>query len=239
MTYDPYQAPVPEWLEDEVWLVETGGEMPQVALAESLHHLGGLPEGEKDLLKAAAVRGYLNIIERDLQPEHLGQPHFRGLERAGQNLERLIAFLGRLGWPPPADRWSGLAPRLAAYLRAEERALDAGRDYASATPAQVRRVAGPLGLDLKPFSRLLERLAALPALDFQAIRALERLRRPAGAVAKRRGEVLGKARLEVLGPQGRPLEGTELNLLGADDREDPQCRARVEQVWEMLNLPEE
>jgi len=238
MTHDPYHAPVPDWLEDEVWLVETGGEMPQVALAESLYHLGEITDQEKDLLRAAAVRGYLNIIERDLEAGNLGQPHFRGLERAVQNLERLGAFLERLGWSPPAGRWAGLAPRLAGYLRAEQAALDTGRGYASATPAQVEQAAALVGLDLEPFAGLLERMAGLSALDFLAIRALERLQRAPGAAAKQRGQTHGKARLEVLDSHGRPLEGAELNLMGPDDREDPGCRARVELVWEMLRLPE-
>ena len=238
MLTDPYAAPVPSWLEDEVMLVENAGEMPQVALAESLYHLGDIAQEDRDLLRAAAVRAYLSIIERDLEPAHVGQPQFRGLERAGDNLERLGAFLRGLGWPPPAGRWAELAPRLAAYLRGEKAALDHGREYASATPEQVVRVAGLVGLDLGPFRPLLERMAALPYLDFLALRALERLRRAPKGVAKRRGEAQGKARLEVLDAGGAPLEGAELNLMGADDREDPVCRSRVEQVWELLKLPE-
>ncbi|MCF8031702.1 MAG: hypothetical protein K9K66_01080 [Desulfarculaceae bacterium] len=238
MTYDPYAAPVPAWLEDEILLVENSGEMPQVALAESLHHLGEMSREERGLLRAAAVRAYLNIIERDLEPAHVGQSLFRGLERAGDNLERLRAFLGTLGWQPPPGRWAALAPRLAAYLEAEEQALDQGREYASASPEQVRRVAGLVGLDLGPFAALLERMAALPSPDFLGLRAIERLRLAPGGAAKRRQEAGGKARLEVMDGQGAPLTSAELNLMGADDCEDPACRQRLEQVWELLKLPE-
>ncbi|MCB2226355.1 MAG: hypothetical protein KQH53_06715 [Desulfarculaceae bacterium] len=235
---DPYDAPVPAWLEDEVLLVENAGEMPQVALAESLHHLGDIPGEDRDVLRAAAVRAYMNIIERDLEASHVGQPMFRGLERAGDNLERLGVFLKNMGWEPPAQRWAKLAPMLADYLRGEEKALDLGREYASATPEQVRRVAGLVGLDLGPFEPLLERMAALPSPDFLGLRAIERLRRAPRGAAKRRDEAKGKARLEVLDAQGQSLEGTDLNLMGADDCEDPVCRRRVEQVWELLKLPE-
>ncbi len=238
MTNDPYDAQAPTWLEDEILLVEHSGEMPEVAMAESLHHLGDIAETEINLLRAAVARGYLNIIERDLEAEHVGLPLFRGLERAAQNLERLKTFLERLGWPPPAQRWSGLAPRLARYLEAEQAALEAGRDYASATPEQVRRVAALVGLDLAPFGGLLERMGALPALDFLALRAMARLSASPEAAAKRRRESGGKARLEVLDSQGRPLQEAEMNLVGADGREDPHCRRRVEQVWRLIQLPE-
>jgi len=238
MTDDPYNAQAPSWLEDEILMVEHAGEMPEVAMAESLHHLGGLPEEEKNLLRAAAARGYLNIIERDLEAKHVGLPLFRGLERAAQNLERLVAFLERLGWPPPAQRWAGLAPRLARYLEAEQDALKAGRRYASATPEQVRRVAALVGLDLAPYGKLLERMGALPALDFLGLRAMARLSASPAAAAKRRRESGGRASLEVLDSQGRLLQEAEMNLMGADGREDPRCRHRLEQVWELIRLPE-
>ncbi|MEW5912327.1 MAG: hypothetical protein AB1814_07215 [Thermodesulfobacteriota bacterium] len=220
-----------------MWMVETAGEMPEVALAESLHHLGQeLTEAELDCLRAAAVRAYLKIIERDLEPDNLGQSHFRGLGRAADNLARLAGFLRCLGWPPPAQRWQALVPRLQGYLAAEQVALEAGRPHASASPDQVRAVAAALGLDLAPWSGLLQRLVRVPALDFLALRAITRLQ-AAGGAAKRRLEAGGKLIIEVLDGQGRPLARSELGLLGADEREDPAHRARAEQVWSLLELP--
>lgn len=57
-------------------MLENSGEMPEVVLAESLHHIGPLPPHEVEVLQAAAVRGYLKIIERDLDHANLGQPPF-------------------------------------------------------------------------------------------------------------------------------------------------------------------
>lgn len=218
--------------------METAGEMPQVALAESLHHLGrGLAPQDKDCLRAAAVRAYLNIIERDLDPANLGQSHFRGLQRAADNLARLAAFLRRLDWPPPLERWQALAPRLERYLAAEQAALKAGRAYASASREQVEAVAAALGLDLKPWGGLLQGLDNMPVLDFIALRALARLETVAGA-GKRRQEAGGRLTIEVVDRQGRALAQAPLPLLGADEQEDPSCRARAQQVWDLLDLPE-
>ena len=229
--------PTPPWLEDEVIMLEDSGEMPEVVLAESLHHLGSLASEDEDILRAAAVRGYLKIIKRDLDPTNLGLPPFRGLGRAGENLARMSAFLNRLGWPPPAGAMQNLSERLASYLVAEQVALAQGRSYAGATREQAETVARLVGLDLSPFQEVLKRMAALPAPDFWGLRALKRLGAAQGQ-AKRRQEAQGKALLEVLDHQGRPLEAVELPLITATDREDPECRGRVELVWRLIPLPE-
>ncbi|MBU4276640.1 MAG: hypothetical protein KKC30_07880 [Proteobacteria bacterium] len=237
MTDDPYLRPTPPWLEDEVIMLENSGEMPEVVLAESLYHLGTLPLEDVDILRAATVRGYLKIIERDMDPANVGLPPFRGLGRAGENLARLTSFLGRLGWPPPAGTMAELARRLSDYLSAEGRALAQGRPYASATRDQVEATARLVGLDLSSFKEVLARMDALPAPDFWGLRALRRLGATQGQ-AKRRHETQGKARLEVLDGQGRPLEAMELPLTTATDSEDPECRARVELAWRLIPLPE-
>ncbi len=237
MTDDPYLRPSPPWLEDEILMVENGGEMPEVVLAESLHHLGQLAPHDADLLRAAAVRAYLKIIRRDLEPANLGLPPFRGLRRAGENLARLNSYLVRLGWPPPAGEMQELAARLAAYLKAEEQALNQGRPYASATGQEVEEVARAVGLNLTPYQGLVERMSSLPAPDFLGLRALRRLTAAQGA-SKRRQEADGKARLEVLDQAGRVLEATELPLVAAAEGEDQECRQRVELVWRLIPLPE-
>jgi len=237
MTDDPYLRPAPPWLEDEVIMLENSGEMPEVVLAESLHHLGPLPPEDLNILRAATVRGYLKIIKRDLDPAKVGLPPFRGLSRAGENLARLTSFLGRLGWPPPVGAMADLARRLSGYLSAEGRALAQGRPYASATRIQVETAASLVGLDLSSFQEVLERMDALSAPDFWGLRALRRLGAAQGR-AKRRHETQDKARLEVLDSQGNPLEAMELPLTTATDDEDPECRARVELVWSLIPLPE-
>ena len=237
MTDDPYLRTPGPWLEDEVIMLENSGEMPEVVLAESLHHLGPLPPLDEDILRAATVRGYLKIIARDLDHANLGRLAFRGLDRAEQNLTRLQYFLQRLGWPPPPEALPNLADRLAVFLKAEGVALAQGRAYAGATREQVQGVARLVGLDLSPFQEILTRLDTLPAPDFWGLRALRRLETPQGR-AKRRQEADGKARLEVLDRQGRPLAVAELPLIAATDEEDPECRARVELVWSLVPLPE-
>ncbi|MBU4564856.1 MAG: hypothetical protein KMY53_18980 [Desulfarculus sp.] len=237
MTDDPYLRPAPPWLEDEVIMLENSGEMPEVVLAESLHHLGSLPLEDLDILRAATVRGYLKIIERDLDPAKVGLPPFRGLGRAGENLARLASFLERLGWPPPLGTMAELARHLADYLSAENLALAQGRPYASATRGQAEAAARLVGLDLSSFQDVLAHMDALPAPDFWGLRTLRRLGTAQGQ-AKRRHEAQGKARLEVLDRQGNPLEAMELPLTTATDNEDPECRARVELVWSLIPLPE-
>lgn len=237
MTNDPYLRPVPPWLEDEVIMLENSGEMPEVVLAESLHHLGSLPPEDEDILRAAAVRGYLKIIRRDLNPDNLGLAPFRGLGRARENLARMLAFLSRLGWPPPNGVVQELSRNLAGFLEAERKALHQGRTYAGGTREQVENVAKVVGLDLSSFEDVLARMAALPAPDFWGLRALRRLEAAQG-VAKRRREARGKAVLEVLNHEGDTLAAMELPLTAATDREDPECRGRVELVWRLLPLPE-
>lgn len=237
MTNDPYLRPIPPCLEDEVLMLENSGEMPEVVLAESLHHLGSLPPEEEQILKAAAVRGYLKIIRRDLDAANLGLPPFRGLDRAGENLVRMSAFLSRLGWPPPAGEMEALSRRLAGYLAAEGQALEQGRPYASATPEQVETAARMVGLDLSPFRNVLEHMGTLPAPDFWGLRALRRLEAAQGS-AKRRQEMRGKALLEVVDQRRQPLETVELSLVTATECEDSECRQRVELVWRLISLPE-
>ncbi len=233
----PIDRPCPSHMEDEAFMIETSGEMPEVAMQESLAHLGALTEGEMDCLRGAVARAYLRLLARDLDPRAVGLAHFRGLERAFQNLARLNRFLARLGAELPEATRNELGLALYRYLRTEEEALDRGRPYASASAGQVRELAGALGLDLAPHGRLLDLLQGAPVPDFRGLAALKRLE-ARGAAYKRRYEREGACLIEVLAEDSGPaLARVSLPLLGPGQDEDPQARQRAELVWSLLPLP--
>ncbi|MCA1989220.1 MAG: hypothetical protein LDL07_08755 [Desulfarculus sp.] len=236
MHLDAILPACPPHLEDEAWLIETSGEMPEVALHESLHHLGEVSPAELDCLRGAVIRAYLRLLGRDLDHANLGQPHFRGLERAWQNWLRLGGFLDRLGWNWPLGLADQVRQALARHLDAEAAALAAGRNHATANPEAVTGLAQALGLDLTPWREALENLARLPLPDFRGLAALARLER-APARAKRRQEREGKLWIETLDQAGRVVSSASLPLLGPSGGEAPELRAQAEMVWGLVPLP--
>ncbi len=98
----------PALLDDEVLIIEDGGEMPEVTMHSCLYFLTRDPEGpqarltapELLRLKQAVVRGYQRIIRRDLTPENRGKGHYRGLARGAVNWRRLARFCGQEGLDP-------------------------------------------------------------------------------------------------------------------------------------------
>jgi hypothetical protein len=230
--------PCPERLEDEAFLIETSGEMPEVALQESLAQIGELSGEELDCLRAATARAYLRLIRRDLDHAAVGLSHFRGLERAGQNLERLRRYLVKLGWEMPAQTARELGEAFTAYLRAEGDALAQGRAYASGRADDARALAAALGIDPAPLEPVLALMAGRPAPDFRGLACLRRLA-VEGASYKRRREGDGACQLEVLDVQAaQALARANLPLTGPDEKEDPECRRRLETVWSLIDLPE-
>lgn len=239
MHFDAILPLCPPHLEDEAWLIETAGEMPEVALAESRHQLGSVDPAELACLRGAAVRGYWRIIVRDLDYAQVGGSSFRGLERGLQNLLRLKAYLARLEWTWPAESAAELGGMLAAYLDAEAAALAGGRAYASAEAATVCDLAAELGLDLAPRAPLLAAMAALPVPDFRGLSALARLAPAvASGAAKLRREQEGVATLAVLDASGQALAQVTMPLIGAAGVEDPELRQRFETAWGLVALPE-
>ena len=224
--------PCPAHLEDEALLIETSGEMPEVALAESLLHLGPVSPQEEDCLRGAAVRGYLGIIARDLEPANVGLSSFRGLERALANYGRLQGFLARVAGGLDPATWAGLAGRLKAYLGAEQEALGAGRAYATCRARDAAGLIQALGLDPAPWAELLARLEGMPAPDFLGLRALKRLEGARGIL--RRRERAGMIYLEVTDAQDRVVAGAALPLAGPDGTPDPENRARADMVCWLL-----
>lgn len=92
-------------IDDEVLIIENGGEMPEVIMHGCLYYLGQDPEGPKVTLsaqdqlrlKGAVVEGYRKIIIRDLTLENRGRGHYRGLARSSINWQRLSRFCRREG----------------------------------------------------------------------------------------------------------------------------------------------
>lgn len=236
MHLDAILPTCPPHLEDEAWLIETSGEMPEVALHESLHHLGALSPAELDCLRGAVVRAYLRLLTRDLDHANLGQPHFRGLERAWQNWRRLAGFFERIGWNWPEGLVYQARRSLSEHLDAESAALAAGRPYASTSPEAVAGLAEDLGLDLAHWRETLANLARLPLPDFKGLTALARLSR-VPAQAKRRQEREGKLVMETLDGSGQVVGAASLALEGPAGGEDPNLRAQAELVWGLLALP--
>ncbi|MFZ5764029.1 MAG: hypothetical protein ACOY4H_00365 [Thermodesulfobacteriota bacterium] len=91
------------YLEEEAFLIEDSGEMPEVALHGSLYFLcrdpdgPGLTLGEEDLLplKKAVINRYQTIILRDLTPENRTKRIYRGLQRSAVNWWRMKKFAER------------------------------------------------------------------------------------------------------------------------------------------------
>lgn len=228
----------PAWLEDEALLIEHAGEMPEVALAESLHILGELPLEDLASLRAACARGYVLNIKRDLDYANLGLPAFRGLDRARANLGRLERFLTGFGAELPEAVRQDLATDLADFLQAEQSALDGGRSYTAAPLGQVTALAKSLHLDLGPWQGLLKRLPSLPAPDFIGLRALKRLSCPNPAYKRQivRG---GQLLIELLDSTGACLARAALPWHSDAPAVAAENQERAEMIWQLLNVPTE
>ena len=108
MPPDPNPPDRAALLADELLLVRRSGELPEVALHASLHHLEASPDGpglvltpaERRALTRAAAEDYQDIIRRDLNPDNRDERRFRGLARALVNWRRFVRFRERHG---PAD----------------------------------------------------------------------------------------------------------------------------------------
>ncbi|AEH44281.1 hypothetical protein Thein_0399 [Thermodesulfatator indicus DSM 15286] len=92
---------------EEAEIIKHAGEIPEVALWNSLHYLTEDPEGpklnltsqEKNYLKKAVIDRYLSIIKRDLTYENRKESYYRGIERALINWKRLKNFTKKENFP--------------------------------------------------------------------------------------------------------------------------------------------
>ena len=89
-----------EYIEEEAFLVQNSGEIPEVTLQSSLHYLTEDPDGPglelngDDIipLKQAVVERYRAIILRDLDPGNRDKRIYRGLARCRANWQRFRKF---------------------------------------------------------------------------------------------------------------------------------------------------
>lgn len=90
-------------IEEEEFLIQHSGEIPEVAFYNSLYYLQENPEGpklsltDKDLmvLKLAVIERYKKIILRDLTPENRDKRIYRGIKRSHINYTRLKNYAQR------------------------------------------------------------------------------------------------------------------------------------------------
>jgi len=88
---------------EEAFIVETSGEIPEVAMHSSIYYLTEDPDGpalqldSEDilLLKQAVAKRYRAIILRDLDPGNRDKGIYRGLARCAHNWQRLLKFCAR------------------------------------------------------------------------------------------------------------------------------------------------
>jgi len=88
---------------EEAFIVETSGEIPEVAMHSSIYYLTEDPDGpalqldSEDILplKQAVVKRYRAIILRDLDSGNRDKGIYRGLARCAHNWQRLIKFCAR------------------------------------------------------------------------------------------------------------------------------------------------
>ncbi len=95
-----------ELVEEEAFLIEHSGEIPEVALHGSIHYLTADPDGpcisltqvEEERLRQAVLNRYRFIILRDLNPRNRDKSIYRGVERAIVNWRRMRKFADKHGY---------------------------------------------------------------------------------------------------------------------------------------------
>ena len=160
-------------------IVLQGGEIPEVALYESLNHLQkiGIQITGEELrhLREAVIRRYRDIILRDLTPENVVHSFFRGPERARINHQRLRRFTqNTLG--PGHDNQEETGRLLMVYLRHEADRIGTGRDYNTLgmTEDELRDMLKDVGIDPADLDDLIDRVCRVRSLDFNKAIAAER-----------------------------------------------------------------
>lgn len=145
------------YIRDEVELIETSGEMPEVSYYESISYLTQKEEGPqltltpsdiKDLEHAVCKR-YNNIILRDLDYANRGNDIFRGMKRAIINYARMKKYQNAkkkssAGWR------EDIGHALSDYIRREASDISKGRRYTTINCIRkdLEQFAKELGADI-------------------------------------------------------------------------------------------
>jgi hypothetical protein len=145
------------YIRDEVELIETSGEMPEVSYYESISYLTQKEEGPqltltpsdiKDLEHAVCKR-YNNIILRDLDYANRGNDIFRGMKRAIINYARMKKYQNAkkkssAGWR------ENIGHALSDYIRREASDISKGRRYTTINCIRkdLEQFAKELGADI-------------------------------------------------------------------------------------------
>jgi len=142
-------------IDEEAFIVEHSGEIPEVAFHSSLYYLAEDPEGPglelngADILplKQAVVKRYREIILRDLEPKNRDKKMYRGLARCGVNWQRLLTFCSKEKMDHAALRQE-TAAALQKFLQQELVDVESGRRAASINCSirDIEKLAASLGL---------------------------------------------------------------------------------------------
>ena len=161
-----------EIFEEADFILLQGGEMPEVALHESLYSLERLgidPDpDEKRRLEGAVLERYRVIVRRDLDLRNRCFSHFRGPARARVNVGRLLRFAaGRDLNASPAV--SEARTMLSEYLATEAMEIESGRAWNTVGLNRVELTAflSELGAYDPETLRLAEKVATVRTLAFK------------------------------------------------------------------------
>lgn len=149
-------------IEDEIFAIHHGGEMPEVVLHTALYYLQEDPEGprikvtpqDRQRLKEAVASRYKRIVMRDLNPRYRDRSIYRGLARAMANWDRWARF-GKRENHDMTDHRQDVAQALLAFLVIETADVASGRQPASVNCSATDLAAFTETLGLTP-SRLPE-----------------------------------------------------------------------------------
>ncbi len=142
-------------LAEELLIVRTAGEIPEIAFHSALHYLTADPDGPGLTLDAGDLRQletqviarYREIMLRDLDPANRDLRLYRGIRRCIYNWERLGKFCRRQGLARDEELQREIAGLLCAFLHNEAREVGAGL-----RPSSVNCTA----TELADFCRLLD-----------------------------------------------------------------------------------